>query len=456
MMLLTVYICQRLKTRRLIYLNSRNGQCEAAYIRLMQCRNFEEFKTSLEAGGEGSPYKKSAVGLEIRIHESLSDLDESKWNSIASDQSIFLQTDYFEALTASSEGELEYRYACFFEGDELVGIAAFQITYCETADFSSNMPGKKLFFSVFARKLSRSGGTLRFTIMVLGNAFATGEHGFVFREDFDKNRAYGAVLEAVEIISDQEKARENRISGVLIKDFYPESFEYCHNFTDDSYTEFLVDPNMVMPIRPEWTTYEDYLASLTTKYRTKAKGAFKKSATIEVRELSVEEIQANELRIETLYNHVHDKADFKVGKLNLSAFVNLKVKMGSRFIFKGLFLEEKLVGFMSGFEYNGILDAHFVGIDYELNHQYAIYSRMLYEYVKEGIERKCVKVSFGRTAMEIKSTVGAFPVDLKCYLRHRSAAPNHLLRLLFSFVKPSNFDQKVPYKKEAVPRFGAL
>jgi hypothetical protein len=45
---------------------------------------------------------------------------------------------------------------------------------------------------------------------------------------------------------------------------------------------------------------------------------------------------------------------------------------------------------------------------------------------------------------------------LKCYLRHRSAAPNHLLRLLFSFVKPSNFDQKVPYKKEAVPRFGAL
>jgi predicted N-acyltransferase len=417
----------------------------------MQCRNFQEFKTSLEAGSEGSPYKKSAVGLDIRIHESLSELDENRWNSIAADQSIFLQTDYFEALTESADGGLEYRYACFFEEEELVGIAAFQITYCETADFSSNMPGNKLFFSIFARKLSRNGGSLRFTIMVLGNAFATGEHGFVFRDGFDKNRAYGAVLEAVELISNKEKERENRISAVLIKDFYPESFEYCHNFTDERYAEFLVDPNMIMPIRSEWESFEDYLASLTTKYRTKAKGAYKKSANIEVRELDFEEIKANEERIETLYNHVYDKADFKVGKLNLGAFVNLKRKMNDRFMFKGLFLEDKLVGFMSGFEYNGILDAHFVGIDYDLNHQYSIYSRMLYEYVGEAIKRKCNKVSFGRTAMEIKSTVGAFPVDLKCYLRHRSAAPNHLLKLLFTFIKPSNFDQKVPYKKEVTP-----
>ncbi|NNE56132.1 MAG: hypothetical protein HKN32_08935, partial [Flavobacteriales bacterium] len=54
---------------------------------------------------------------------------------------------------------------------------------------------------------------------------------------------------------------------------------------------------------------------------------------------------------------------------------------------------------------------------------------------------------FGRTAMEIKSTVGAFPVDLKIFIKHRSKAPNQLLRILFSYVKPADFDQRVPYKE---------
>jgi hypothetical protein len=123
---------------------------------------------------------------------------------------------------------------------------------------------------------------------------------------------------------------------------------------------------------------------------------------------------------------------------------------------KGYFLKGKLVGFQSGFEYNDSLDAHFVGIDYGINQEYSIYSRMLYDYVEEGIRRKVQRISFGRTAMEIKSTVGAFPVDLKCYIKHRSNTPNRLLKVLFHYVKPSEYDQRIPYKKQEMAHIASM
>jgi hypothetical protein len=73
---------------------------------------------------------------------------------------------------------------------------------------------------------------------------------------------------------------------------------------------------------------------------------------------------------------------------------------------------------------------------------------MLYEYIREAIRMKTRQVIFGRTAMEIKSTVGAFPVDMKCYIRHRKKAPNALLKLLFGYIKPSDFEQRVAFKQK--------
>ena len=38
-----------------------------------------------------------------------------------------------------------------------------------------------------------------------------------------------------------------------------------------SYRELETEPNMVLDISPTWKTYDDYMASLTSKYRKQAK-----------------------------------------------------------------------------------------------------------------------------------------------------------------------------------------
>ncbi|MFT4879094.1 MAG: hypothetical protein ACI9LS_001253 [Flavobacteriales bacterium] len=89
-------------------------------------------------------------------------------------------------------------------------------------------------------------------------------------------------------------------------------------------------------------------------------------------------------------------------------------------------------------------------MDYNLNHQYSLYSRMLYEYIMMGIESGVKQISFGRTASEIKSSVGAYPIDVKCYIRHRTKTSNALLKLLFSYIRPSQFSQRMPFKQDVL------
>lgn len=413
----------------------------------MRCRTFDEFQTQLQHRQKRRPFKKLNSGLEVVVHNDMSDFDPNRWNEIVGTDSIFLRLDYLQALMKSFEGGFEYRFACFHEDGNLVGVAAFQITYFETSDLKRNMDNAKPMVRWFNKGIMRNGSTLRFNMLICGNAFASGSHGFRFLKHISEPNQFSAVLQAVEMIKEKELAAGNKISAVLIKDFYPESFGNTHVFSDDKYSEFLVDPNMIMPVRPEWKTFDDYLNSLTSKYRTKAKAAYKRSVNLEIRSLHADELAEHKERFIELYETVHYKADFRVGKLNFEAFYNLSKDLGDKFFIKGLFLEGNMVGFMSGFEYDNILDAHMVGIDYEYNYEHAIYPTMLYEYVKEAIDRGVERISYGRTAMEIKSTVGAFPVDLKIFIKHRSKAPNHLLRILFNYVKPAEFDQRVPYKE---------
>jgi len=73
---------------------------------------------------------------------------------------------------------------------------------------------------------------------------------------------------------------------------------------------------------------------------------------------------------------------------------------------------------------------------------------MLYDYVKIGIERKLGFINFGRTAGEIKSTLGAVPEELTCYVRHKKSVANFLFKPFIRKIKPSVFEQRFPFKKE--------
>ena len=82
-----------------------------------------------------------------------------------------------------------------------------------------------------------------------------------------------------------------------------------------------------------------------------------------------------------------------------------------------------------------------------------LYQRILYDYVAGGIYSSYANVFLGRTAAEMKSTVGAVAHNLVCYIRHRNGLSNEVLRPFFDFLQPSEWVARSPFKSENLEQF---
>ena len=130
-------------------------------------------------------------------------------------------------------------------------------------------------------------------------------------------------------------------------------------------------------------------------------------------------------------------------------FSDVKKIFGDTFTINGFFYEGKLIGFGSSFAMaNGTLDAHYIGFDYDLNKQFDLYQNILYCAINEGIKHKCKYVNLGRTASEIKTTVGAKPENLICYIKPQNTISKLIQKPFISFLQPSDWIPRNPFKEE--------
>ncbi len=72
---------------------------------------------------------------------------------------------------------------------------------------------------------------------------------------------------------------------------------------------------------------------------------------------------------------------------------------------------------------------------------------MLLDLVRCGIDQKFDSVFFARTALEIKSSIGARPRDMFFYLRHVNGLHNKLLPRIYGILDPKEeWQQRSPFK----------
>ena len=379
-----------------------------------------------------------------QIYKKVDEIPFYEWHSVILPEHTFMCLDYLKGLESAEDSGLELRYALFRKNGESVGAAVFQITHFTTSDeaYSSRL----LIWANRFVKWIRCNHV--HNILICGNAIATGEHGFSFLSKVSDDEAGQCVVDAMEKVAALEKSRDKPICAMVVKDFYPRSISMLLGFEKRGFKLFEVDHNMVMPIAADWNSFEDYLNALNTKFRTKAKAALTRSSSLEIRALSASDLAGFESRLNALYLQVHERADFRLGTMDMKSLPSLVAALQGKFIVLGYFMNHELVGFQTAMLCGGFLEAHVIGLDYAVNREFAIYQRMLYEYVRLAIENRSNKVVFGRTAAEIKSTVGAFPVNLHCGFKHTRRISNALLSRILDYVKPSAFSMRHPYRKE--------
>jgi len=396
---------------------------------------------------------KLSSGLVLHLEPRIDQLRRGDWESLTADK-FFLHGEYLLGLERSAPANMRFHYALIYKKNKPLVAAYFQVIHLHNGllmEILSPLAESRKYVGFLAgwREWMRKGfGELSLQVLVSGNNFVSGEHGLSWDKSVKPADAFNLLAEAVRVIIDTD--RENgRIAAVLAKDYYPETLPAAQRLRRYRYHQFLVEPQMVVDCDPSWKTFEDYTAAMSKKYRNRAKAVLKKAQELKLRELGAAQIEAMEEKIMELYLNVHHRAKFRLSALSGKYFSEMKRRFGKKFRFVLYELNGRPAGFRTSFLTGDSLEAHFIGIDYSLNRDYALYQLMLYDYIREGIENRVPCVYLGRTASEIKSTVGARPQDLTCFIRHRNALSNQIIRPFIEYLKPSEWVQRNPFKEEA-------
>ncbi|WP_439127813.1 GNAT family N-acetyltransferase [Polaribacter sp.] len=374
---------------------------------------------------------------------SVDDISEDIWQSLNCENNIYFHRDFLKSIE-KNHPKITFSYIVLVDDNE----KPIAFSTIKIIDFYINALQNDLdFLKKLGRKLRILKENKPLRLLISGNTFVSGEHGLFIDKNVDKQKVILKLANAINHFVKSNATLKNKIDAYLLKDFAKESLFITNELKKVSYHPFSVEPNMLLEIDKNWQDFADYLAAMKTKFRVKAKKAYTQSAALKIENITAKNKQFVLPEMTSLYKKVAENANFNLGEFNLETYTDFKQNFGGNYILKAFYLDEKLVGFMSGIINNNNLDAHFVGIDYTLNRSYAIYQRMLYTYIEIAIKRKLSVINFGRTASEIKSSVGAVPQDLTMYLRHKKTITNKILKLFLQKIQPTPFQQKLPFKK---------
>ena len=378
--------------------------------------------------------------ITYKIYSSISQLPNS-WDEVAI-ENAFLQTPYLKVLDESAPTNMECFYIGIFENTALIGVALAQ--YLNLNKLESFGERDKCLKTYVRNFIFRNFGS---HALFLGNNMITGQNSYVFNKEIDK-KTIGEILYkcAAEITLDFKK-QNIKIHIVSFKDFYQDCASELKASSFSEMYEFRTQPNMIFELDKNWKTNEEYVAAFSKKYRDQYKRAHKKFEGIETKELSLDEIVSQEGRIYQLYYHVAKNAPFNTFFLAKNHFSSFKKQCCDKFILVGYYLNNELVGFHTLLLNGNTLETYFLGYDEQIQKEKMLYLNMLYNMSKFGIENQFKEIIFGRTALEIKSSIGAKPVVMSGFIYHNNKLIDHYFDKIFPRLEPTlTWQQRHPFK----------
>jgi predicted N-acyltransferase len=363
------------------------------------------------------------------IYSSTSQLPEN-WDELAAN-TIFLTKAYLTILEKAAPINMDCHFIGIFENETLIGIAVSQfVDLNQLESFGERDQCIKSSVRNFLFKNFCS------HILLIGNNTLTGQNAFAFSENANKIEVVKTLQKAVIALKAIFKAKGKNVHMCGLKDFCTDELSQFEIPEFSPYLQFSTQPNMVFSVRNNWKTEEDYVAALSKKYRDQYKRARKKATGLVKKQLSLGEIIAQEDTIYDLYHHVAKSAPFNTFFLPKNHFAVFKEQLKEKFLFYGYFENEKLIGFNTLIKNGTDLDTYFLGYDDSVQREKMLYLNMLYDMIGYAIKEQFETVIFARTALEIKSSVGATPLKMYGLMSHDNKLINSQLDFFFRYLEP--------------------
>ncbi len=386
----------------------------------------------------------SSLQLDAEYNISISKTidNPSCWDSLAKDN-IYLSSKFLNFVVANPPSDISSRFVSIYKDEKLKGIVYFQIKDLNLGRAMRLDRQKSKFYDLLKKIRHSILSLVNQKILICGNTLVTGDNAFVIQLDISPREKNELVHACIESVIAEEKKVGNSIRSILVKDFYKDISKSKIQFDHAEYTDFEVQPNMIFQLHEDWKSFDDYLAAMKAKSRTRIKRAIKKSTELEFKTLTVAEIEEHNEEIYNLYKSTSDNASFNLFLLSKNYFLNFAKTFSSKFKLHGVFKQNQLIAFYTTIEESKVLDAHFLGYNRDENYQHQLYLNILLKLVQRAIYLQKKELCLSRTAMEIKSSIGAEGFEMNTYLRSKNSLINKSLKRILDSVAP---------KEEWVPR----
>ncbi|MFV8363322.1 8-amino-7-oxononanoate synthase [Flavobacterium sp. ZT3P35] len=376
----------------------------------------------------------------FKIYNSTAQLP-SNWNDLTV-STIFLSKKYLEILEKSAPENMICHFIGLFNHETLVGVALSQFLDLNKMESFGNRDQcikttiRNLVFKKFGSR-----------VLVIGNNMLTGQNSFAIAESVNKKEVMQTLVNATKALKKKFQSEGKKVHITTYKDFCKEEIKNFNIPEFKNEYQFSTQPNMVFAINENWKSEQDYIDSLSKKYRDQYKRTRKKAAGIEKRKLHLQEIIALEDTIYDLYLHVAKNAPFNTFFLPKNHFRTFKEIFKDKFLFYGYFVDEKLIGFNTLIKNGSVMDTYFLGYDDSIQREKMLYLNMLYDMIAYSINKGYKEIVFARTALEIKSSVGAKPIQMYGYIGHTNPVVNVFMPKIFRYLEPETpWQERNPFK----------
>lgn len=384
--------------------------------------------------------------IHFKIYKSVTDLPDT-WDALPTND-LFLKTPFLKALEYSCPKNFNTNYVAIFNDNTLVGITIIQRVKLYLDDVFRNPTDNAL------KRLTKAliASVVRGNALIIGNLMHTGQHGLYYNTKMISQTLFlDTIFKVIDALSFQIKKEDNkRVRIICFKDYFETDciHQNQHLFTKNKLYKLQVQPNMVLTIPSSWSSSKDYVLALNKKYRSRYKSALKKATNVIKKELDLNEINTASKDIYSLYKNVSDNAKVNSFVLDKRHFFYLKKELDQDFRLFGYYLNDQLIGFYTLILNNKQLETYFLGYNPDFQSKYQLYLNMLYDMLDFAIINGFKKVVYARTAMEIKSSVGAKPNAMSIYIKHTdNFILNPTLKYIVNTLNPaSKWEERHPFK----------
>ncbi len=371
------------------------------------------------------------------------------WDELAAEASFFLQSPFLQAIEQAPPRQMHFVYFVFYYHNRPCGIAYGQLLNLNMREsLQAPLAAETGWMGHLKRRLA---SLAHFQVLVCGNMLQTGAQGFHFADTaaLPPHGVAQLLKAAFQCAVEKFRAQGRRVNILMIKDLHPAQHALSGILQAMGFSQFSFQPSMSLRLNPAWQSLDDYLEAMSSKYRVRARRAFKKKGDLERRAIDTAMHCPESSAMFELYQEIAAHADFNAFALHPGYFCALAENMPGQFRVWGYYLQGQLIGFYSSIQIQGTMEAHFMGFKNAFNASHHLYLNMLYDMVADAIHARVHTLHLARTAMEIKSSVGAEPEYYHCFIKHLHPLANWLMPYCIRFMEPqADWTPRHPFRRQ--------